>query len=423
MVAFCVLAELVCEALWGQWVFCVVFAPSFIGCIQIFGAGFIIGLECHITLRIEKVQNVVDIPNCGRDIVLGSLADGEVVVIGDQPSQSLQHENRLNGRVRRFLLREGLDRYDPERFLDYKMGCVLAMLNCLREYDPAQGADFLTYAHHFIGNALLTCRMQEEAGSFENVDEYKAVRRIAWLYNQSGQSEQATIQKYAQKNGCTDETAAKFLALAKQNRSRVPFYQTIQDEDSEETGEDVSRDDHWDYAEILWNGIRAEAVREAFEKLNYREQTLLEKRNAICMTCGRVSPISTRLTFEELAVLFEGSTASGAERAYRKAVDHLACLLTEAGVLHMIRLKRKSQTKRKKIIAAAVYLYQVDNDGEWGEISFDFEAGTAEIIRLAEWDTTVSKKFAKQAIYHLQTSPNHNLPKDGIMILKYDSHI
>ena len=69
-----------------------------------------------------------------------------------------------------------------------------------------------------------------------------------------------------------------------------------------------------DYAEILWNGIQAEAVRETFEKLNYREQTLLEKRNAICMTCGRVSAISTRLTFEELAVLFEGSTASGAER-------------------------------------------------------------------------------------------------------------
>ena len=41
-----------------------------------------------------------------------------------------------------------------------------------------------------------------------------------------------------------------------------------------------------------------------------------------------------------------------------------------------------------------------------------------EIIRLAEWDTTVSKKFAKQAIYHLQTFPNHNLPKDGIMIFE-----
>ena len=74
------MAELVCETLWGQWVFCVVLTPPLIGCIQIFGAGFIVGLECHITLRIEKVQNVIGIPNCGRDIVLGSLADGNMLV-------------------------------------------------------------------------------------------------------------------------------------------------------------------------------------------------------------------------------------------------------------------------------------------------------------------------------------------------------
>ena len=52
------------------------------------------------------------------------------------------YENRLNGRIRHFLLREELDRYDPERFLDYKMGCVFAMLDCLRGYDPAQGRIF-----------------------------------------------------------------------------------------------------------------------------------------------------------------------------------------------------------------------------------------------------------------------------------------
>ena len=97
---------------------------------------------------------------------------------------------------------------------------------------------------------------------------------------------------------------------------------------------------------------------------------------------------------------------------------HFSIRETYCTLSHMLRLKRKSQTKRKKKIAAAVYLYQVDNDGEWGEISFDFEAGTAEIILLAEWDTTVSKKFAKQAIRHLQTSPNYNLPKDGVMIFE-----
>ena len=56
------------------------------------------------------------------------------------------YETRLNGRVRRFLMREGLERYDPERFLDYKMGCVLAMLDCLPGYDPMKEADFWSAA-------------------------------------------------------------------------------------------------------------------------------------------------------------------------------------------------------------------------------------------------------------------------------------
>ena len=220
------------------------------------------------------------------------------------------YETRLNGRVRRFLMREGLERYDPERFLDYKMGCVLAMLDCLPGYDPMKEADFLTYAHYFIGNALLECRRQEEAGSFQSLDEYKAARGIAWLYNNSGKSTKDVIAEYANHQNCTEMTAAEYLALAQCNRSRVPFYQTVQDEEGEETGEDVSRDDSWNYADILWNSIRAKAVREAFEKLDYREQTLLEKRNAVCMTCGRVSPLSTRMSFEDLAVQFEGSACS-----------------------------------------------------------------------------------------------------------------
>ena len=303
------------------------------------------------------------------------------------------YETRLNGRVRRFLMREGLERYDPEK-----------------------EADFLTYAHYFIGNALLECRRQEEAGSFQSLDEYKAARGIAWLYNDSGKSAKDVIAEYANQQNCTETTAAEYLALAQRNRSRVPFYQTVQDEEEDETGEDVSRDDSWNYADILWNGIRAKAVQEAFEKLDYREQTLLEKRNAVCMTCGRVSSLSTRMSFEDLAVQFEGSTASGAERAYRRAVEHLACLLTEAGVIHMVRLKRKSQTRRKQKIAAAIYLYQVDNDGEWGEISFDFERGTAEVTALVGWDTSRTHRFANLAIQELLNCNNKALPKETWLV-------
>ena len=188
------------------------------------------------------------------------------------------YEPRLNKRVYRFLLTEGIDRYDPLRFLDYKLSCVLAMLECLQNYAPDKGADFLTYAHHFIGNALLDCRRQEEAGSFKSLDEFKAARGIAWLYNNSGKGAKEVIAEYAAEQNCTEETAAEYLTLARQNRSRVPFYSTMQDEDSEETGEDVTRDDSWNYADILWNGIRAKEVQATFDKLSHKEKFFLEKR-------------------------------------------------------------------------------------------------------------------------------------------------
>lgn len=332
-------------------------------------------------------------------------------------SYFLHHiEPRLNGRVTNFLLREGLDRYDPERFLDYKQNCVLAMLECLKTYEPDKGAEFLTYAHHFIGNALIDCRMKEESGSFSSLDEYKNVRGIAWLYNQSGDRKE-TVARYAQQNGCSKETAEQYLTVARFNRSQVSFYTSTQDEDAEETGEDVTRDDSWNYADILWNGIQAKAVQTAFEQLSYREQRLLEERNAVCMTCGRVSPLSRRKTFEELAVMFEGSSASGAERAYRRAVEKLTVLLVEAGALHAVRLKRKSVRRVKKKIAAAVYEYQADCDGEWGEISFDFENGTTDIIRLADWDTMKSNVFAKQAIEYILEFNHDNLPKALLKVL------
>ena len=52
---------------------------------------------------------------------------------------------------------------------------------------------------------------------------------------------------------------------------------------------------------------------------------------------------------------------------------------------------------------AAVYLYRVDNNGEWGEIRFDFENGTMEIVKLADWDTIKSNVFAKTAIRYVQS--------------------
>ena len=109
--------------------------------------------------------------------------------------------------------------------------------------------------------------------------------------------------------------------------------------------------------------------------------------------------------------MFEGSTASGAERAYRRAVDKLTELLVAEGALHAVRLKQVSKTKRKKKIAAAIYEYQADYDGEWGEIEIDFENGTGKISYIAELDTTRSHRYANKAIEEILNSDLNDLPK------------
>ena len=72
--------------------------------------------------------------------------------------------------------------------------------------------------------------------------------------------------------------------------------------------------------------------------------------------------------------------------------------------------------QKEQKIAAAAYLYQADNDGEWGELRFDFENGTTEIAKLADWDTTKSNIFAKTAIRYIQSLPEVRLLKKAVVM-------
>ena len=97
-------------------------------------------------------------------------------------------------------------------------------------------------------------------------------------------------------------------------------------------------------------------------------------------------------------------------------MDKLRLKLMESGMVHTVTLKQVKSTKKNKKIAAAVYLYQADNDGEWGEIRFDFATGTAEIVWLAEWDTIKSNIFARTATRHIQSLPEAKLPSEAVVM-------
>ena len=102
-------------------------------------------------------------------------------------------EKRLNSAIYRFLTRNGIDRYDPARFLDYKLEVLQMLLYCLPRFDPEQETEFLKYAKHYIQDGLLFCRMMVEAGSFASLAEYRHVRQIGAIYNNSAKTAQKSF--------------------------------------------------------------------------------------------------------------------------------------------------------------------------------------------------------------------------------------
>ena len=60
-------------------------------------------------------------------------------------------------------------------------------------------------------------------------------------------------------------------------------------------------------------------------------------------------------------------------------------------------------------------MYQADNESEWGELRFDFENGTAEIVKLADWDTVKSNVLVKTAIRFIQDLPEARLLKSVVV--------
>ena len=320
-----------------------------------------------------------------------------------------KNEKYLNRFIRRTLAGDGDIRYDPEQFMDIKLSCAVTLLHLLPSYDPSKGAAFRTYAYRYVQNAVRQYQRRKESWSFKSLSQYKKIRTAAWMQKNLLNA----AERFAKDYKCDLAAAEKYLAEAKAVHNRDSLF--VRTEEGGETLEEIQEGVSYDYVEILTFGIHAKAVREAFDRLPAEEQYYLEQRNAICMECGKAEPLKKRLTFDELGEKFEFTTANGAEKAYHRAVEHLALLMAEGNAIRVVTIKRKSVTRRKKKIAAATYEYHADGDGEWGDIQFDFETGTAEITYIAELDTTQSHVYAEKAMEVIFEAAKTELPKERLI--------
>ena len=322
------------------------------------------------------------------------------------------YEHRLNAKVYFFLRRNGMDTYDPVQFLDLKLALQEVILKKLPSFDPSKGARFLTYMYEFIEDALISFRLRQECWTIDSLDIYKGIRRMAAIYNATGGDATKAMEKLCKETGCQPKTAVEYLERAVGIRARQSEVIIDRDEDDKAIIEDVIPDAMGDLCYELSKQWLAQAVRDSFSKLFWRDQTMIKARNAICWNCGGMMSIKERYSYKDISVqLMNGSSDGGAEKAYNTALTRFTSQLAEDNVIRVVDIKLEKVTRRKKKIATATYRYQADCDGEWGEIQFDFEKRKEEILRLADWDTSRTKLYAKKVIDRILRTGGNDLPK------------
>ena len=121
--------------------------------------------------------------------------------------------------------------------------------------------------------------------------------------------------------------------------------------------------------------------------------------------------MNEQYSFREISNLIGSSTDKGAEKAYHTTLDRFAAQLAEDNVIRVVDMVRTKPERVKKKNAAAIYRYQADCDGAWGEIYFDFVKRKAEILHLADWDTSRTKLYAKRVIERILRTGGNDLPK------------
>lgn len=322
------------------------------------------------------------------------------------------YESRINAKVYFFLRRNGMDTYDPSQFLDMKLACQEVILKKLPTFDPSKGVKFLTYMYEFISDAFISFRLRQESWTIGSLDIYKGIRRMAAIYNASGGDAVKAMEKYCQETNCQPKTAADYLEQAVGIRARQSEIIIDRDEDEEAIIEEVIPDAMGDLCYEVSKQWLAQQVRDSFSKLSWRDQTMIQVRNAICWNCGGMQPMDERYSYKDISVqLMNGSSDGGAEKAYNTALARFTAQLAEDHVIRVVDLKLEKVTRGKKKITAATYQYQADCDGEWGEIRFDFERRKTEILYLADWDTSRSHVYAQTVIDCIMRSGGTELPK------------
>lgn len=226
------------------------------------------------------------------------------------------YEPILNDTVKR-----AVERYSMQgHFADIKQACVTGIFKALQSYNKDEHGSFITYKVRIMWNEIHEYIRQMCTGyTIPSESKYRILRQIMRLYAKYGYSNDA-IKKISKKLNLTEVNVKAILLSGIENMNIVDFYIRYADEESEETHTDITSDTDFEPLRVLLATERWNYIKEAFQKLDYKERLIVSEYLAFCPKCFGIKAKKVKLTeiAERLCL-----TPDTVENAYKKAIDKM----------------------------------------------------------------------------------------------------
>lgn len=223
--------------------------------------------------------------------------------------------------------KEAIERYSMKgHFVDIKQACVTGIFKALQSYDKDTHGNFITYKVRIMWNEIHEYIRQMRTGlTVPSENKYRTLRHIMRLYGEYGYSTDA-IRKISKEVNLSVKNVKEILLSGIENMNIADFYASYADEETEETHTDITSDTDFEPLRVLLATERFNYVKEAFEKLDYRERLLVSEYLAFCPDCFKLKPKKVKLS--EMAIRL-CLTPDAIENVYKKAINKMRKYLEE----------------------------------------------------------------------------------------------
>ncbi len=223
--------------------------------------------------------------------------------------------------------KEAVGRYSMQgHFTDIKQACVTGIFKALQNYDKDTHGSFITYKVRIIWNEIHEYIRQMRTGlTVPSENKYRTLRQMMRLYGEYGYSTDA-IRKISKEVDLSVKTVKEILLSGIENMNIADFYVSYADEEAEETLTDITSDTDFEPLRVLLANERFNQVKEAFERLDYRERLVVSEYLAFCPDCFKLKPKKVKLSDMAVKLCL---TPDAIENVYKKAIMKMRKYLGE----------------------------------------------------------------------------------------------